>query len=115
MFLILFDVVFKCLDACKRLGLISNDSSDIGNGCFSCIQFLSIGVSITVSVKSSIWFRNAMFTVKYISSFWLLFSPHAANDSKRKLSSASISQLHKIFLSSKTYGWLGIFTGMLLL
>ena len=102
------------LGACNRLELISKDSSEMGKICLSCIQFLSIGVS-NISGKSSRWSRNAKFTVKNISGFWMLFSPHAAKDSSRKLSSASISQLHKIFLSSKTYGWLGIFTGILLL
>ena len=68
MFLILFDVVFECFGACKRLELISNDSSEMGNDCFSFIQFLLIGVSIT-SVSSSRWSRNARFTVKNISSF----------------------------------------------
>ena len=86
----------------------------MGSKCFSCIQFLSIGVSNTLN-RYSRWSRNAKGTIKNISSFCLFFSPHVAKDSKRKLSSASISQLHKIFLSSKTYWQLGIFTGILLL
>ena len=38
----------------------------------------------------------------------------AAIASNRKLASASISQLHKTVLLIKTYGWLGIWIGMLL-
>ena len=45
----------------------------------------------------------------------IFLSGQAAIDSSRKLSSASIPQLHKIVLLIKTYGWLGILTGMLLL
>ena len=40
---------------------------------------------------------------------------HTPNDLRRKWFSASIPQLHKTFLCTKTYGWLGILTGMSLL
>ena len=50
--------------------------------------------------------------MKYISKLGFLCSSHAASDSSKKLLSASMLQLHKTFLSSKTYGWLGIFTGI---
>ena len=82
-------------------------SSERGRICLSCIQFLSNGVSNT-SGKFSRWSRKCkVYSEKIFSSFWMLFSPHATKDSNRKLSSASISQLHKIFLSCKTYRWLG--------
>ena len=71
-FLKLFNVIFSVLGACNRLELISKNSSEMGKICLLCIQFLSIGVSDT-SVKSSRWSRNARFTVKNISSFWMLF------------------------------------------
>ena len=46
-----------------------------------------------------------MFTVKCISKSVLAFGPsHAAKDSKRKLLSASMSQLHKMLRFIKTYG-----------
>ena len=71
-FLKLFNVIFTVLGACNRLELISKDSSEIGKICLLCIQFLSIGVSNT-SVRSSRWSRNARFTVKNISTFWMFF------------------------------------------
>ena len=54
---------------------------------------------------------KAVLTVKYIVNFEFLFS-HAAKDLRRKLFSASISQLHKTLLFTNTYGWLSILTGM---
>ena len=61
-------------------------------------------------------FTKAKFTVKCISRSVLVSGPsHAANDSKRKLLSASMSQLHKILQFIKTYGWPGMFIGILLL
>ena len=48
---------------------------------------------------------NAKFTVKCISRSVLASGPlHAAKDSKRKLLSTSISQLHKMLQFIKTYG-----------
>ena len=55
-----------------------------------------------------------MLTVKYIVKAYCL-PGQAAIDSNRKLSSTSILQWHKTVLLIKTYGWLGILTGMLLL
>ena len=43
--------------------------------------------------------------MKYISKSGFSCSSHAASDSCKKLLSASMTQLHKTFLSSKTYGW----------
>ena len=73
-----------------------------------------MGVFI-VSFNSSKWSTNAKCGAKYISRFGFSCSLHVASNCNRKLLSASMSQLHKMFLSGKTYGWLGIFTGMLLL
>ena len=48
---------------------------------------------------------KAKFTVKCISRSGLASGPsNAVNDSKRKLLSVSISQLHKIIQFMKTYG-----------
>ena len=47
-------------------------------------------------------------TVKYISKSGFSCSSHAASNSSKKLLSVSMLQLHKTFLSSKMYGWLGI-------
>ena len=57
---------------------------------------------------------KAVLTIKYIVNFEFAFS-HAAKDSRRKGFSASIPQLYKTLLFTKTYGWLGILTGMSLL
>ena len=53
--------------------------------------------------------------MKYIPKCTSVLSgSHAAIDSKRKLFSASIIQLHSIILFNNTYGWLGISIGILL-
>ena len=57
---------------------------------------------------------NAVLTVKYIVKSNCL-PGQTAIDSNRKLSSTSIPQLHKTVLLIKTYRWLGILIGMLLL
>ena len=68
---------------------------------------------------SKLWVRlskqciNVVLTVKYTAKADCL-PGQAAIDSNRKLSSASITQLHKTVPLIKTYRWLGILTGMLL-
>ena len=57
---------------------------------------------------------KAVLTVKYTVNFEFVFS-HAAKDLRRKWFSTSIPQLHRTLLFTKTYGWLGILTGMSLL
>ena len=53
--------------------------------------------------------------MKYISkSTLVLFEPHAAIDSNRKLFSAFIIQLQSIVPFNNTYEWLGISIGILL-
>ena len=53
--------------------------------------------------------------MKYISKSGLSCASHAANDSSKKLFSASMLQLHNTFLFNNMYRWLGILTGILLL
>ena len=65
------------------------------------VQFLLMGV-VMVSFNSSRESMNAKFTAKYISRSGFLCSSHTANDFNKKLLSASMSQLHKMFLSSRT-------------
>ena len=93
--------VFRAL---IKLGLISNVSSDNGRICSCVVQFYEICIPNS-SIMSSKKFTKARFTVKCISRSVLVMGPsHAANDSKRKLLSASMSQLHKILQFIKTYG-----------
>ena len=46
---------------------------------------------------------KAVFTVKYMTNFEFT-SRHAANDSKRKWFSASMTQLYKTLLFTNTHG-----------
>ena len=86
-------------EACINLELNWKDSKEIGNGCLKLVQFL---------LMEFLWFHlilpNSLQIPNLQESTFLdlVFScsPHAASDSNRKLLSASMSQLHKMFLSS---------------
>ena len=93
--------VFRAL---IKFGLLSNVSNDIGRICSCVVQFSKICFPNS-SIISSKKFTKAKFTVKCISRSVLASGPsHAAKDFKRKLISASMSQLHKILQFIKTYG-----------
>ena len=105
----------KVFRALSKLGLISKVSIDRGKICSWVVQFLKIGIpsSSIVSLKK---FMKAIFIVKYISKSVFVSEPlQTASNSKRKLLLVSTSQLHKILLFIRMYGWLGMFIRMLLL
>ena len=75
----------------------------MGIGCLTLVQFPLIDVfRFTFNCVNQS--KKAKFTVKYISKSGLLCLSHAARDPSKKLLSASMSQLHKMFLPSKMYG-----------
>ena len=105
----------KVVGALSKLGLISKLCNDKGRICSWVVQFHETGIPNS-SIMSSKYFTVAKFIVKCISRSVLVSEPpQAARDSKRKLLSASILQLHKILQFFRMYGWPGIFIGMLLL
>ena len=90
------------IGTCINLELTWKESKEMGIDCLSLVQFLLIGVVI-VSFSCSRWSTKAKFTVKYISKSGFSCSPHAANDSNKKLLSTSMSQLHKMEYSLVCY------------